>query len=126
MFKFNSKKPDSFLQEEHNIEIQLIDHKLNELIVYKSPTLYLREKNSGKLLIKAKDEFSCCKIVIKNDLVKWSIKGNWCEYIACKINELEVEINNRKFKSETEKIIFKVVFNCCDMLQKNSVINSLY
>lgn len=98
-------KSDSSLQEEeHNIEIQLIDDKSNELIVYKSPTLYVREKNSGKLLIKANDELSCCKVIIKNDVVKWSIKGNWCEYIACKINELELEINNQKFKSETEKI----------------------
>jgi len=98
-------KTDSSLQEEeHNIEIQLIDDKSNELLVYKSPTLYVREKNFGKLLIKANDELSCCKILIKNDLVKWSIKGNWCEYISRKINELELEINNHKFKAETEKI----------------------
>ena len=98
------KIDSSTQEEEHNVEIELIDDKSNELIVYKSPILYVREKNFGKLLIKANDELSCCKILIKNDVVKWSIKGNWCEYIVSKINELELEINNQKFKAETEKI----------------------
>ncbi len=56
------------------------------------------------MLIKANDELSCCKVLIKNDVVKWSIKGNWCGYIVSKINELELEINNHKFKLETEKV----------------------
>lgn len=98
-------KSDSSLQEEeHNVEIELIDDKSNVLTVYKSPILYVREKNSGKLLIKANDELSCCKVLIKNDAIKWTIKGTWCRYIISKINELEMEINNCKFKLETEKV----------------------
>ncbi len=48
-------KSDSSLQEEeHNVEIELIDDKSNVLTVYKSPILYVREKNSGKLVNKSK------------------------------------------------------------------------
>jgi hypothetical protein len=99
-----TKINSSLQEEEHNVEIKLIDDKSNELTVYKPPILYVREKNSGKLLIKANDELSCCKVIIKNDLVKWMIKGNWCGYIVTKIDELELEINNQKIKIETEKV----------------------
>jgi|GEM_PF-7069040 len=98
------KIDSSSKEEEHNVEIELIDDKSNELIVYKSPIVYVREENSGKLLMKANDEYSCGKILIKNNVVKWDIKGNWCEYIASQINQLELEINSKKFKNETEKI----------------------
>lgn len=95
---------DSFSkEEEHNVEIELID-KPNELIVYKSPTIYVKEGNLGKLLIKANDEYSRDKILIKNDVVKWAIKGNWCDYIVSQINELDLEIKSQKIKCENEKI----------------------
>ena len=90
-------------EEEHDVEIELID-KSNELIVYKSPTVYVKEEDSGKLLIEVNEEFSLGKTKIKNNVVKWSIKGNWCEYILSKVNELELEINRQKLRNETEKI----------------------
>lgn len=97
------KIKSSSKQEEHNVEIELID-KANELTVYKSPTIYVSEEDSGKFLIEVDEEFSLDRTAIKNKVVKWSIKGNWCEYILSKVNELELEINTQKLKNETEKI----------------------
>ena len=97
------KIDSSSKEEQHNVEIKLIDDNLSVLSVYKSPTIYVREENYGKLLIKANVDYSCLKTSIKNNVVKWSIKGNWCDYIVSEINGLELEINSRKFKRETEE-----------------------
>ncbi|MGH4051409.1 MAG: hypothetical protein ACREVX_08640 [Clostridium sp.] len=97
-------KIDSFSkEEEHNIEIELEDNS-NKLIVYKSPPVYVSEENNGRLLIKDNDMYLFNRSLIKNDVVKWIIKGNWCKYIVFKINELELEIESLKLKQKTEGI----------------------
>lgn len=87
--------------EEHNIEIKILD-KTHELVVYKSPIIYANNSSYEKLRISL-NKYNYNKVDADKENVKWIYNGEWCNFIVSKIEELDLKIKNEKLEQSMEK-----------------------